>query len=124
MPKAIRFTTSLLCLSTMLLLQGCTKAADTKATAPAPAAATGLKTTDPMTAYGTATDADRAAVIAPALALVATEIDRKGKSDDEMKTILVPCLKTTYDVASPDDRSKGTVMDLVVACIVLNGFKK
>lgn len=116
--------TSLVCLSTAIILSGCAKANDTKAPAPAAAPSTALLTTDAMTKYATASDADRAAVIVPALELVKTEIDRKGKTDEEMKAILVPCLKITYDAASPEDRSKGTVMDMVVACIVLNGFKK
>jgi hypothetical protein len=88
----------------------------------APAAT--LSLTDKLTAYHAATPAERTAVIPLALAAVSSEIDRKGKTDAEMGTEILPCMDSVDEQVSEADRATQPVLDLAAVCLAQLGYKK
>jgi hypothetical protein len=88
------------------------------------AQAAALSLTDKLTAYHAATPAERGAVIPLALAAVASEIARKGKTDAEIGTDLLPCMDSVDEQVSEADRATQPVLDLVAVCLDQLGYKK
>src|SRR4051812_35730553 len=86
--------------------------------------AASLSTTDSLTAYHTATAAERNAVIPAALAKVKDEIDKKGKSDADIAAEVLPCMDSVDAQVSDADRATQTVTDLVAVCLVQLGYQK
>ena len=83
-----------------------------------------LSLTDKLTAYHAATPAERSAVISLALVAVADEIDRKGKTDAEIGTDLLPCMNSVDEQVSEADRATQPVLDLAAVCLAQLGYKK
>ena len=118
-------------LSAIFLLQACGKTEEAKApvTAPAasapsaPAVAT-LSLTDTLTAYNTASPADRRSVIPLALEKVKAEIDKKGKSDSDLADEILPCMNSVNDGVTAEVRATQPILDLVAVCLVQLGYKK
>ena len=88
------------------------------------ALAASLSTTDKLTAYHTATDAEKSAVVPAALAKVKDEIDKKGKSDADIGAEILPCMDSVDAQVSDADRATQTVMDLAAVCLAQLGYQK
>jgi hypothetical protein len=83
-----------------------------------------LSLTDKLTAYHSATPAERSAVVPLALAAVESEIDRKGKTDAEISAEVLPCMNSVDEQVSEADRATQPVLDLAAVCLAQLGYKK
>ena len=83
-----------------------------------------LSLQDKLTAYHAASAAERAAVIPLALAAVAGEIDKKGKSDADVGAEILPCMDSVDEQVSEADRATQPVLDLAAVCLAQLGYKK
>ena len=130
----IRTLAGLTGLTAVLLLQACGKGEEAKApaapasapaaSAPAAAPSGSLSVTDKLTAYHTASPADRRAVIPAALAKVKDEIDKKGKSDGDIADEILPCMNSVDEQVSEADRSTQMIQDLAAVCLAQLGYAK
>lgn len=118
---------------TFLLLQGCGKKEEAPAPAAQPAASTaapaagktgGLSTSDKLTAYHAATDAQRREVIPAALVQVKDEINKKDKTDSALADELLPCMNSIDEQVTDEVRSTQPILDLVAVCLAQLGYKK
>jgi len=83
-----------------------------------------LALTDKLTAYHTATPAERNAVVPLVLAAVSSEIDRKGKTDAEIGAEILPCMNSVDAQVSDADRATQPVLDLAAVCLAQLGYQK
>lgn len=134
----IRTLAGLAGLTAVLLLQACGKGEEAKApaaaasasasapaaSAPAAAPSGSLSITDKLTAYHTASPADRRAVIPAALAKVKDEIDKKGKSDADITEEILPCMNSVDEQVTEADRSTQVILDLAAVCLAQLGYHK
>jgi len=88
------------------------------------ALAAALSPSSNLTAYHTASPAERSAVVPAVLAKVKDEIDTKGKSDADVATEILPCMDSVDAQVSDADRATQTVTDLGAVCLAQLGFQK
>lgn len=77
-----------------------------------------------LTAYHTASPAERSAVVPAVMAKVKDEIDTKGKSDADVAAEVLPCMDSVDAQVSDADRATQSVTDLGAVCLAQLGYQK